>query len=63
MLARILTYLFIGGLLIAAVAVSAPQYLTYLWMAFGVLFIIGLGYLAVVYAKRVFMMLKNMKHE
>ncbi|RPF52231.1 hypothetical protein [Aquisalibacillus elongatus] len=61
MLARILTYLLIGGLLIAAVAVTAPQYLYYLFIAFGVVFVIGTGYLAFVYAKRVITLIKDLK--
>lgn len=63
MIARILTYLLIGGLLIAAVAVSAPQYLTHLFIAFGVVFVIGTGYLAFVYARRVFDLWKRLKEE
>ncbi|SER24005.1 hypothetical protein [Piscibacillus halophilus] len=63
MIARVLTYLLIGGLLIAAVAVSAPQYLYHLFIVFGILFVIGTGYLAFVYAKRVFDLLKRLKEE
>ncbi|MFD2640051.1 hypothetical protein [Piscibacillus salipiscarius] len=63
MIARILTYLLIGGLLIATVALSAPKYLLHLFIAFGVIFVIGTGYLAIVYAKRVFSLLKQIKEE
>ncbi|GEL78495.1 hypothetical protein [Tenuibacillus multivorans] len=63
MLARVLTYLLIGGLLVAAVAVSVPQYLGYLWFGFGIIFIGMCGYLAFHYAKRAILIAKDINKE
>ncbi|MGM8214564.1 hypothetical protein ACLIA0_03210 [Bacillaceae bacterium W0354] len=63
MLAKFLTYLLIGALLVAAMALAAPQYLTYLWFGFGFIFVIGVGYLTFIYTKRVFLLLKQTNNE
>ncbi|WP_188205588.1 hypothetical protein [Alkalibacillus aidingensis] len=63
MIARILTYLLIGILLVAAVSVAAPEYLGYLWIFFSVVFVVGLGVLAFFYGKRAMVLFKEMKKE
>lgn len=61
MLARIITYLIIGILLVVAVAVSVPQYLTYLWIGLGFIFFIAVCYLTFVYIKRLSILLQQNK--
>ncbi|GAA0453458.1 hypothetical protein [Alkalibacillus silvisoli] len=63
MLPRMLTFLLIGALIVAAVALSVPQYLSYLFMVFGVLFIIGIGALAFIYLKRALLIAKQLKKQ
>ncbi|WP_027962989.1 hypothetical protein [Halalkalibacillus halophilus] len=59
MLAKVLSYLLIGLLLIVAVALVFPAYLTYLWLVFGIAFVGVSGYLAFIYGKRTLLILKE----
>ncbi|MBR7553468.1 hypothetical protein ACFFJI_12175 [Allobacillus sp. GCM10007491] len=61
MIARILTFLIIGGLLLAAIAVAAPHYLTEFWIVSALLFLIGISILVIIYLRRVIYLIKQMK--
>ncbi|MDQ0350363.1 sulfite exporter TauE/SafE [Alkalibacillus filiformis] len=63
MLPRMVTYLLLGALIVAAVAVSVPQYLSYLLIAFAAVFVIMLGALAYIYGKRALLMFKELKKQ
>ncbi|PKR78402.1 hypothetical protein CEY16_01200 [Halalkalibacillus sediminis] len=63
MIARLITYLLIGGLLVAAVAVAAPEYLAYLWIFFGLLLIIALLSLVVHYVRKMLKIVKEEKRD
>ncbi|MBU6081546.1 MULTISPECIES: hypothetical protein [Allobacillus] len=60
MIARILTFLLIGGLLLAAIAVAAPQYLTEFWIVLALLFLIGISTLVIIYLRRAISLIKEM---
>ncbi|MFC0015235.1 MULTISPECIES: hypothetical protein [Allobacillus] len=60
MIARILTFLTIGGLLLAAIAVAAPQYLTKFWIVSALLFLIGISILVIIYLRRAIYLIKQM---
>ena len=60
MIARILTFLLIGGLLLAAIAVAAPQYLTEFWSVLALLFLIGISTLVIIYLRRAISLIKEM---
>ncbi len=60
MIAKMLTFLLIGGLLLAAIAIAAPQYLSELWITFGLVFLIGISVLAIIYLRRAITLIKKM---
>ncbi|MFC7063568.1 hypothetical protein [Halobacillus seohaensis] len=56
MVIRLITFFMIGIVLFTLITLFSPNLLSYLWIALAVLLVIGIGYLAFHYLKKIFVL-------